>query len=260
MHRDLPPGITAEQVLACAVDIGEQLLVNGAEVSRVEDTIRRICEAYGMRRIQVFSIASVILATVQAPDGHWWSQSRRVARYGIDMSRLDALNSVSRRICRERSCHDTVRALLSAARTVPTYPVSTQCLTAAMIGAAFTLFFGGAPRDALAALGVGAAIRCMAILAERMRMMPLFAHALISFLAGLLCIAACATGPGRNLDAIMIGNIMLLIPGVILTNSFRDFISGDMVTGLLHFMEAILIAFCVAGGFAAAILVTGGRL
>ena len=260
MHRDLPPGITAEQVMSCAVDIGEQLLVNGAEVSRVEDTIRRICEAYGMARIQVFSIASVILASAQAPDGRWESQSRRVLRYGIDMSRLDALNSVSRRICRERCCHDTVRALLSAARTGPTYPFAIQCLAGAMIGGAFTIFFGGEPRDALAALGVGAAIRCMAVTAERLRVVPLFAHALISFLAGLLCIAVCAFGPGRNLDAIMIGNIMLLIPGVILTNSFRDFISGDMMTGLLRFLEAILTAFCVAGGFAAAILATGGRL
>ena len=58
----------------------------------------------------------------------------------------------------------------------------------------------------------------------------------------------------------MIGNIMLLIPGVLLTNSFRDFISGDMISGLLHLSEAIITAVCVAGGFIIAIILTGGSL
>ena len=34
--------------LTLALDIGERLLVCGAEVSRVEDTITRICRAYGL--------------------------------------------------------------------------------------------------------------------------------------------------------------------------------------------------------------------
>ena len=48
--------------------------------------------------------------------------------------------------------------------------------------------------------------------------------------------------------------------GVLLTNSFRDFISGDMISGLLHFSEAIITAVCVAGGFIIAIILTGGSL
>ena len=35
--------LTGEEVLTCAINIGEQLLMSGAEISRVEDTIRRIC-------------------------------------------------------------------------------------------------------------------------------------------------------------------------------------------------------------------------
>ena len=58
----------------------------------------------------------------------------------------------------------------------------------------------------------------------------------------------------------MIGNIMLLIPGVLMTNSFRDFISGDMITGLLHFAEAMITAVCVAAGFILSKLLLGGIL
>ena len=70
----------------------------------------------------------------------------------------------------------------------------------------------------------------------------------------------CYAGLGTHVDMIMIGNIMLLIPGVLLTNSFRDFISGDMITGLLHFSEAIITAVCVAVGFVLAMILMGGIL
>ena len=56
--------MTGEEVLTCAINIGEQLLVSGAEISRVEDTIRRICNAYGIRQSHIFSIASCIIVTL----------------------------------------------------------------------------------------------------------------------------------------------------------------------------------------------------
>ena len=37
---------------------------------------------------------------------------------------------------------------------------------------------------------------------------------------------------------ISIGNIMLLIPGVALTNSLRDMFSGNTISGLMRFIEA----------------------
>ena len=44
----------AEQHLYYAMMIGEELLISGAEVGRVEDTIRRICISYGAERVDVF--------------------------------------------------------------------------------------------------------------------------------------------------------------------------------------------------------------
>ena len=51
----------AEEYLYCAMSIGEQLLVSGAEVGRVEDTIRRICLAYGRRGQMYFPLPPVLL-------------------------------------------------------------------------------------------------------------------------------------------------------------------------------------------------------
>lgn len=40
--------------LSMIMEMGEILLISGAEVSRVEDTITRLCRAYGFARADVF--------------------------------------------------------------------------------------------------------------------------------------------------------------------------------------------------------------
>jgi len=64
-------------------------------------------------------------------------------------------------------------------------------------------------------------------------------------------------GIGVQPDKIMIGDIMLVIPGLQLTNSLRDMINGDMISGLLNMSEALLKAVAVAIGFAGVIILGG---
>lgn len=47
-------------VVECALDMGETMLRCGAEILRVEDTVTRICTAYGGGIVDVFTILSLI--------------------------------------------------------------------------------------------------------------------------------------------------------------------------------------------------------
>ena len=252
--------MTNEQVLTSAINIGEQLLINGGESSRVEDTIGRICSAYEMLQTHTFCIASCIIVSVQTADGEWLTQTRRILNYGTNMHKLDRLNDLSRTICRTPMSYEEILQKYNDIVTEKVYPFSVQLLIAAMIAASFTIFFGGKFPDAFAALFIGAFLKLTLNGLQALKMKPIFYNIICSIASGLACIFSVNVGIGKNLDAIMIGNIMLLIPGVLLTNSFRDFISGDMITGILHFSEAIITAICVAGGFIIAIILTGGRL
>ena len=51
------------ELVSAAMDLGEQLLICGGEVSRVEDTIRRLCIAYGAENVDVFTITSCVIVT-----------------------------------------------------------------------------------------------------------------------------------------------------------------------------------------------------
>jgi len=78
------------RVLSCALDIGEHMLVSGAEVYRVEDCIRRICFAYGATDVDVFTITSSIVATVEPPGEQRLTQTRRIEYYAYCMNRPTA--------------------------------------------------------------------------------------------------------------------------------------------------------------------------
>ena len=74
-----------------------------------------------------------------------------------------------------------------------------------------------------------------------------------SFCCGISTLLFCRTGPQLHADKILIGIIMLLIPGIMLTNSIRDILLGDIISGSLRLVEAILMAAVLALGMMAAI-------
>lgn len=57
-------------------------------------------------------------------------------------------------------------------------------------------------------------------------------------------------------DKVMIGDIMLLIPGLALTNAVKDMFVGDTITGSLRLVESVLWAAGIACGFALAVFIT----
>ena len=71
-------------------------------------------------------------------------------------------------------------------------------------------------------------------------------------------------GLGNNMDKIIIGSIIRLVPGVALTNSIRDFFSGDYLSGAIRMLDALLVGGCIAVGVGFIIrvlsLLTGGAL
>jgi len=81
------------------VDIGEQMLVSGAEVHRVEESINRMCLALGALRTDVFIITSSIVVTIHTSDGETYTQTRRVTATTTNFEKLHLQNELSREIC-----------------------------------------------------------------------------------------------------------------------------------------------------------------
>ena len=84
------------------MDIGEQMLISGAEVHRVEDSMNRMCASFGVDRVDCFIITSSMVVTVSKNDGTVYTQTRRINGSGTNFHKLDKLNALSRKIC---ECH-----------------------------------------------------------------------------------------------------------------------------------------------------------
>lgn len=246
------------QVLSCALDIGEEMLVSGGEVYRVEDCIRRICFAYGAIDVDVFTITSSIVVTVQQPDCSRLTETRRIERYATNLHRVHELNRLSRLMCRERIDFDEFKRQYGTIISQKPYPQWVEFLCYAMVAAAFTLFFGGSWRDAGISALIGLVLKGTVYLIGAVRFNHVLSNLIASFVLSILSYVAVRLGLADTVDMIVIGNIMLIIPGVALTNSLRDMISGDTMAGILRFIEACILALAIAGGYFLASIMIGG--
>ncbi len=242
----------ANAYLYQALELGQYMLQCGGEVSRVEDSIRRICAAFPVERADVFTITSSIVVTIYAPRFGAITQTRRVSGMQYDLHRLELVNQLSRRICQEHLEADEIARGLEAIRRTPQYSFPVQLFTYALISSSFCLFFGGSVLDAAASAVIGVVLKFLDRSIRATDANAFLSSLLCSLLGGLLAGLAVTVGLGDSVDMISIGNIMLLIPGVALTNSLRDMFSGNTISGLMRFIEAILLALTIAFGFALA--------
>lgn len=247
-----------QQILSCALDIGEQMLICGAEVGRVELAVRMICTAYGCSRADIFIITSSMILTVESPDGSHATQTRRLNGAVTDLNKLHKLNTLSRRICAETPCYADVQAQLKQICSEKPYPLWLQVLFSGIIAFAFTVFFGGNWLDGGVAGALGMGLRLLTHLLQKTSANQIIVNVVASFVMSVGAILLVRWGVGQDVNKILIGNIMLLIPGIALTNSLRDMISGDIMTGILRFLDAVLVAAAIAAGYILAAQLLGG--
>lgn len=248
------------KVLSLVMETGEQLLMNGAEVSRVEDTMRRICRMYGFVRTDVFSITSSIVLTALTADGQSYTQTRRILERSTSLGKVEALNALSRRICRKPLDLQEYRRELDRIEHQPPQPLLLQMAMYMMISASLSVFFGGSAADGICAAISGIVLFVTLTISTNLKMQSIIQTMICSALTALAVIGLVKLGIGTHPDKIMIGNIMLVIPGIQLTTSLRDMISGDTISGLLNLFEALLKAVFVAIGFAGVQIAAGGVL
>ena len=248
------------QLVSRALDIGERMLLCGGEVSRVEDTVSRILKSYGAQRVEVFTILSFISLTAVFDGETVLTENRRVSivAYSNDFTRMEQLNALSREVCATLPGLPVLEEKLAVIDLPPRKKQFRELyllLGYILSGTGFALFFGGSWRDAL-----GAGLCCLAVwflnwFLKRAALQRLFHAFFVSFIAGALCYLMILLGLGEHPGQVMMAVIMVLIPGIAITNAMREMLISDTISGILRLVESLLIATAVAFGFALALFV-----
>ena len=248
-----------EYLLCLALDVGEGMLKNGGEVARVEDTIERICRAYGAVHVEVFTIISMINAAIRMPDGSYSMQLRRVKQTSNNLNTLEQLNALSRKICRERPSLDEFDDMLHQVKKQQPYPTWLHILASAVGASAFCLFFGGGVIESVITFVIGAIISVV-MNYPNARLNSMAKTVISSFIAATFAGLASVVIKDLDVNSVIIGAIMLLVPGMIFGTAMRDLFCGDLIAGTLKILQAIIQTLMIGFGYMLSYALIGDRL
>ena len=250
-----PCRVYHNDLLNLCSELGCQLMQSGAEIYRVEDSIDRLMQAYGVTDAQVFAIPSCLIISLPRPEGQPITRLCRIPAHGIDLDHLELCNALCRKLCTDVPPPDQARSQVAQLYvTHPRYGHTAVLLGHVLAAAFFTIFFGGTAMDALCGGLCGLAVG----LANRL-LIPItgsnsfFRTILVSMISSLLAQFLVLAGLGHSADTITIGTLMLLVPGVALTTAMREIMAGDLLSGISHTADSLLTATAIALGTGAAL-------
>ena len=251
---------TGAKILHRILDMGELMLSTGAEIKRVENTVIRLGKAFGAERVDVFAITSSIVVTMTFPEEKEITQTRRIEKpAGTNLNKLEQLNALSRACCEKKMSLEELEAGMERIKSkdVSRWYIYTGSVISA---AAFSVFFGGTIWDGAAA-GVFALFLCFCQNhLDHLCPNKVIFNLLCSLVSGIGIYVLTAAIPALQADKIIIGDIMLLIPGIAMTNAVKDMLVGDTIAGTMRFLESLLWAGALAGGFMASMWITGSAM
>ncbi len=239
-------------LLDLVADIGYHLAMSGAETFRIEDSINRILSAYGVQS-EVWAIPNCMTISMYTADGKNLTRMKRIGFHGNDLDAVERYNSLSRKICAEKP-HPAVAVqwLKETTASKTTYKLPVYLLGTILGSAGFAVFFGGTVIDALCAGLCGIVLGLTDRFLERFRTNPFFRTIACSFIMTILACMTGVLGIADSTDSVIIGTLMILVPGLIFTNAMRDIIFGDTNSGINRIVQVILIAAAIALGTGAA--------
>ena len=235
-----------------ASDLGYELAMCGAETFRVEESVSRVLSAYGLNA-EVFAIPNYLIVTVLTKKGLPITRMRRIGSHGNDLDAVERLSALSRSICRHTPApQDAQQQLADTLANRRSYTPAVMALGYFLGAFGYCLFFGGSFWDALCAGICGLLVGLVTALLGTRRVSQFFITIAAAFFMAWLAYGLGAAGICRRADAVIIGALMILVPGLLFTNAMRDIIYGDTNSGLNRVVQVFLIAAAIALGTAGA--------
>ena len=239
-------------LLDMATSLGYELAMSGAETFRIEESISRVLSAYDVEN-EVFAIPNYLVVTITTADGTPITRMRRIGMHGNDLDAVEKFSGLSRAYCNRRpEPSEGKRWLQFVQEQRLKYPTYIEYLGDFIGAGGFGLLFGGSWIDGICAGICGIVVGFISKLLEKARANPFFRTIASSFVMALAAYALNALGIAPNPDAVSIGALMILVPGLLFTNAMRDIIYGDINSGINRIVQVFLTAIAIALGTAVA--------
>ncbi len=238
---------------------GSLLISNGAESYRAEDTVQRIVSTTdSIYSVDCYALPTAIFLTAFY-NGENLTIFKKIKVSETNMKKIDMINSFSRKFVTNNYNLDESYKFLSSVENFKESKLKE--IVAGGIGASFfTALFGGKPLEFLASFIIGVIISWFIIYFNKFKLSFFINNVIAATLSSILAITCVYMGLGNDFDKIIIGVIMLIVPGVAITNALRDIMSGEFITGAITLIKAVFIALAIAIGVGIGLTIMRGIL
>ncbi len=256
--KDIEP----DEILDIAVRAGVQILENGGETYRSEETIIYIAESLGAINPAAFVTPTVVIFSYEDENRRHYSTMRRLKGRGVNLRKVAQVNTLSRRLSsRDKPTNPVqIESLLDRIERMPANPSWAIVLMAAASSLFFALMFGGGLREAAAAFCIGALLRIFLVSIAWLRISSFITSLLSGSFVSIMSQLAQKVHFVDSAGLVSISVLMLVVPGIAIVNAIRDIIAGDLVSGNARLTEAFMIATGLSIGSAFALLIMSGSL
>ncbi len=237
-----------QKVLELTVQAGQLLLENGAEVFRVQQTMEIIAAAYGEKEFHVYVLTNGIFASLGRDGRQHMARVGHVPQSGVHLARVDAVNTLSRQVAAGQVPLEEAFARLEQIRAMPMLPLWQQMLACGAGAGFFAILFGGGWQEFGCAFVAGVLLQLFLYRAEGQRLNKIITRLLGAALVTAVGAVCVELGLSHDIDRIIIGSIMPLVPGIALTMAIRDFFNSDYLSGTIRLMDALIIGLSIAAG------------
>lgn len=247
----------AKEVLNIALTAGELLVSNGSESYRVEETLERICKAYNFKS-QCITTGKGILVSISDSNMEKVTSLAKSKKNSVDLYVIELINDFSRQVEKERPSYKEAMKRLEEIRNVPHFSLPIRILAGGFTCFIYSLFFKGGLLEAIIATIIGMLIYYMVDKVSNVGFFQFFIFFFSGLLIGGISSMLRIVFPTLSYETIIIGAIMVLLPGVSFTNGIKDIVYGDFISGMGTFGEAALIVAAIGSGVGAALVLVAG--
>ncbi|NMP21041.1 threonine/serine exporter family protein [Sulfobacillus harzensis] len=246
------------KVLKVIADAGMALLASGAEVSRVEDTMQRLATAYGFEAVEVIVLPTALFINAANFD----TVIRRIRARSVNLAVVAQINQVSRDISQNPVPAEELERCLQEARHAARYRPEANLLFAGVGAAAISHLMGGTAVNFLPAFIAGALTQWVRQTLRHTGVAGGVADMVSAMTAVLPALFVAGVLHQPHPGAVLVGGIMVLTPGLLITTAVRDGIQGDLLSAAARILEALLSGAAIAAGASLPLyvyLAMGGR-
>ncbi|WP_240422285.1 threonine/serine exporter family protein [Listeria costaricensis] len=237
-------------IIQTALLTGKLLLENGAEISRVEDTMERVIrKSLGTDQRKSY-YTYVTLTGVFVKTNLEDSSFLRIDTRGYNLEKIVAVNQISRDYQADLLTLEEMESKLQElAQKEERYPMWKQLFFTALLSGSIVLIFGGHLEDLPSSMTAGVLAYYLFQKLSSIADYPFILEFVSTFIG---CFAGFVLFHfiGQDINMTMIGTVIPLVPGIGVTNAIRDLMSRHYLSGIIRLFESLFIAAALGCGVA----------